>query len=199
MDKEKAVVLLSGGIDSTAALAHTLQDKEALALWIAYGQKQVEQEKEAAFAIAEHYEVPLMDVWLPEHLFRAIGVHLLVPFRNGMLLSLATAVAQEEGFPWVVAGMYSQPGWGYEYPDSTPEFLGTFGAVMQMGTEGRVRLLTPWSGWTKDKVVRWAATHNVPLDLTWTCYNPQQGKRCGKCPACEKRAWAMEQADVLDN
>src|SRR3989304_4002016 len=192
----RAVVLTSGGIDSTAALAWAIaRGWRPVSIFVWHGQKQVHQEKEAVEAIMGHYRLYYDMENLSDHLYQPAGPNYLIPFRNAALLTVGVALAEREGIKWLGFGGYPQPGWGYEFPDSTPEFLGAFGACIQMGTGGRVRLVCPWSGWTKDQVVRWALDHQVPLELTWTCYAPShQGKPCGECPACKKRRWAMEVA-----
>ena len=203
MAKEKMnryLVLLSGGIDSVTALAHTLDvsvRKEVVGLFVDYGQPQVKQEAGACTAVATWYDVGLRTFDLSPALFRPKGDNFLVPFRNGVLLAIGAAWAEKHGFDYVVTGAYSSPGEGYEYPDSTPEFLGSYAAIMQLGTEGRVRLLAPWQYLTKDQIVMRAIQLEVPLDLTWTCYKPTRGNPCYECPACKKRLWALEEANVL--
>src|SRR3972149_6897245 len=144
----RAVVLTSGGIGSTAALAWAIaRGWRPVSIFVWHGQKQVHQEKEAVEAIMGHYRLYYDMENLSDHLYEPAGPNYLIPFRNAALLTVG------------------------------------------------VRLVCPWSGSTKDQVVRWALDHQVPLELTWTCYAPShQGKPCGECPACKKRRWAMEVA-----
>jgi len=189
----KALVLFSGGIDSTTALAWAMiRGYRCTGLFLACEQPQVQQEAKAVREISEFYGVDVLVDDVKLHYASDPDDHWVIPFRNGIFLAHACNVGMERKFDYVVHGMYSQPGWGFEYPDSTPEFLGTFSALPKV-YGSNLRILSPFSGLTKNDVVQIAQGFNVPIHLTWTCYNPQEGgKPCGECPACIKRQEALD-------
>lgn len=215
----KAVVLLSGGVDSTTALALALQDgRECIALSALYGQKH-SVEVEQARRIATHYGVESRTLNLSPQVFEGSGSALIdgdmpqmtyeeieaaegvsptyVPFRNGILISQAVAVALtlEAGEVW--AAPHSEDARNWAYPDCTPEFNGSMAAAVYVGTYGKVRLVTPFQWLRKAEILQLAIDLGVPFELTHSCY---EGARppCGTCPTCVARARAFEEIGVTD-
>jgi 7-cyano-7-deazaguanine synthase len=204
-----AVVLLSGGVDSTTCLAIALestQPDEVLAVSAAYGQKHA-AELEHAATVAGRYGVMHRVLPIPD-LFGSSASSLIdggadnpavsydeldegvspayVPFRNGVFLSMATAVALETGASFVYFGAHSEDAHRWAYPDCTPEFIGSMANAMFVGSYMKVRLITPLQWLRKSDVIRLGTALKVPYELTLSCYNGQV-PACGVCPTCRSR------------
>jgi len=211
----KAVVLLSGGIDSTvcAVLAgQTFGFNQVNAINILYGQKHL-KESEAAKQIAAHLRLGGFDtIKLPEELFQNAGSSLIdaaeevpqgpypdklgpvstyVPFRNGNLISIATSHAMKLGAEAVYFGAHAEDAQNWAYPDCTPEFLGAMKNAVWVGTYHKVRLVTPLEWLTKSEIVALGKKIGAPFELTWSCYNGGE-KACGECATCLSRLAAFE-------
>jgi len=213
--KEKVLVVYSGGLDSTVLLYSFLDNFENVtALNFTYGSKHNPRENEAAERITENLKVPLirMDISsifkgfkstlidkctnIPEgHYKEETMKSTIVPFRNGILLSIATSIAENEGIRVVSYGAHA--GDHYIYPDCTPEFMQTMSLALMAGTENRIILSAPFSSVTKDKIVKHGQELNVPFEETWTCYNGGS-VHCGVCGACNERKEAFKLANVTD-
>lgn len=187
----KSLVLLSGGIDSTVALAHT---KAELALSVDYGQTH-RRELDAARAIAKHYGVEhhqvdisaALDIpcaltgrgIIPErHTERPDAT--FVPGRNLFLIGVATAWANAWGYGAVVFGANADDANGY--PDCRPAFVERLGNATQIGYG--VALWAPLVRMTKAQIIKHGRELGAPLDLTWSCYRGGD-TQCGRCGACE--------------
>lgn len=218
----KAVVLLSGGIDSTvvttlAAKAH--QGSNVLALSILYGQTH-RKEVSSAGAVARHLGIQHEIIPLPTELFRGAGSALFgevempgmsykeiseavgvsptyVPFRNGIFLSIATARALEVGAEFVYYGAHAEDARGWAYPDCTPEFNGALANAIYTGTYHKVRLLTPLQWMMKKDVILAGYSNGAPLHLTWSCYKGGEHP-CGTCPTCVEREQAFRDLRIAD-
>jgi 7-cyano-7-deazaguanine synthase len=120
-----------------------------------------------------------------------------VPFRNAILLSMATAIALTAGAEEVFIGVHAEDARNWAYPDCTPEFTGAMANAIYVGTYHKVRLVTPFSFWMKREIVALGLALKVPYQLTWTCY--EGGKvPCMKCPSCVERAEAFKANGVID-
>lgn len=214
----KAVVLLSGGIDSTTCLAGAVSmhgAENVLALTLFYGQKHA-KELESAKAVAEHYDVKHMIEDLSavfklsdapllatskqavpegdylEQMREANGmVKTYVPFRNGLFLSYATAIAYSVGASEVVYGAHADDAAGNAYPDCTEDFFMGMGMAIHVGTSEKVRLVAPLQNLNKAQVIATGLMMDTPYDLTWSCYNGGE-IACGKCGTCIDRIKAFE-------
>jgi 7-cyano-7-deazaguanine synthase len=217
----RAVVLLSGGLDSyTAAAIAREQGLILCALTIHYGQRHA-REIEAARAVAQALGVE-------RHLelavdLRAIGGSSLtsneavprgrdvnaadipstyVPARNTIFLSIALGWAETLGAHDLVIGVNALDYSGY--PDCRPEFIAAFEAVANLGTragvEGsRFRIHTPLIAMTKSDIVRRGASLGLDYGLTHSCYDPlPDGRPCGACDSCALRAKGFREAGVSD-
>ncbi len=220
----RAVVLLSGGLDSATTLAEAIaRGFEAHALTVRYGQRH-EVELESAVAIARalgaasHREASvdlaftggsaLTDPSIPVPKSRedgAIGAGIpstYVPARNTVLLSLALAWAEVLGARDLFIGANSVDYSGY--PDCRPAFLEAFEALARLatkaGVEGeRFSVHAPLLRLTKGEIVRRALDLRVDLSLTWSCYDPRPGPApCGLCDACLLRARGFREAGLRD-
>ena len=216
----KAVTLLSGGLDSTTCLALAVRDHGAvdtIAISFAYGQRH-SAELQHAIEIAHHYGVSHRVLEIPR-VFAAATSTLLqggpanptvgyedlpygvspayVPFRNGVFLSMATAMALEVGAEWVYFGAHSEDAQRWAYPDCTPEFIGSMASAMFVGSYMKVRLLTPLQWASKAEVVRLGVALNAPYERTMSCYNGLE-PACGTCPTCRSRRDAFRENGLDD-
>lgn len=218
----KAFVLLSGGIDSTTALAIAFhQYAQCEGVSIDYGQRH-KREIEYAQAQCQEFDIPHTVIKLtPEVLDRSMltdatqeipdikyseiqGVSpTYVPFRNGTMLSLITAHAQkwtnegDDRNAAVYFGAHAEDAANWAYPDCTPEFIGAMANAIFIGTYRKVRLVTPLMWMTKAEVVKVGDTLNVSFDSTWSCYAGGE-VHCGRCPTCYARQLAFKEAGVVD-
>lgn len=219
---EKALVLLSGGLDSTTCLSLAVNAFGAAnvsTLSILYGQKH-DREVEAAKSIAAYFGCKHQVYTLP-NLFQGYGSSLIdpeqehpqlsyqeissscgvsptyVPFRNGNLLSAAAALALVENAAYIYYGAHAEDARGFAYPDCTPEFNGAMANAIYVGTYHKVRLLTPLQWSNKREVVFLAQQLNTPIHLTYSCYAGRE-KHCGKCPTCVSRVEAFKTAGLKD-
>ncbi len=219
---KKAVVLLSGGLDSTTALYWAKSRGYApVALAVRYGQRHA-RELRAARAVAAEAGAPLNAVtlslpWLagassltgralalPEVPLERIGrgpiPNTYVPGRNTVFLSLAVSLADSIGAAAVVIGANAYDYSGY--PDCRPPFLRAFARVARLGTrrgsEGKpLRVLAPLLRLDKKGIVRLARRVGAPLGLTWSCY-AGLARPCGRCDSCKLRAKGFREAGLED-
>ena len=218
----RAVVLLSGGLDSSTALAMTLKDgREVHALTVDYGQRH-RKEIEAARKIAKHFGVKshkvlkidlttfggsaLTDrkIRVPEQrtleeIGRGIPIT-YVPARNTILLGYALAYAETIDADEIVIAANFLDSSGY--PDCRPEYYRAFQEVARLGTkrgvEGRpIRISTPVITMTKADIVRKGEELGVPWKLTWSCYLGGE-RACGACDSCQLRLKGFQEAGVKD-
>lgn len=214
----KALVLFSGGLDSTTCLALAIEKygaDEVLALSVSYGQKHT-KEIEAAKAIAKHYGVKLQMLDLAEifadsdcsllkgssqevpkesyaeQLDAANGkpVSTYVPFRNGLFLSSAASIALSHGCEVIYYGAHADDAAGNAYPDCSQEFNDAINSAIYLGSGGQLRVEAPFVGKTKADVVAEGLRLNAPYALTWSCYEGGETP-CGLCGTCRDRAAAF--------
>jgi 7-cyano-7-deazaguanine synthase len=220
----RAVVLLSGGLDSTTALAVARERGfEVFALSVDYGQRhRVELERAATVASAmravEHRTVKLdlraiggsaltADVAVPKDRSpddMAHGVPVTyVPARNTILLGLALGFAETVGAfdIFIGANVLDYSG----YPDCRPEFLAAFESLANLATkagtegEGKFRVHSPLLKMTKAEIIREGVRLGVDYSLTLSCYDPDaRGRACGRCDSCQLRKKGFAEAGVPD-
>lgn len=217
----KAVVLLSGGLDSATTLYQAMQDGADSIITVSfdYGslhaiRELISAEKIASFAGTTHRVIVLPKIFsggrsalmgddqMPLEEYRDYeggeGESItVVPFRNANLISAATTLAEVNRFDRVYAGMHATDHSTWAYPDCTPEFLGAMSNAIYVGTNHRVRLVFPLLWMTKAEVVTRAALHEVPICLTYSCYQGRE-YHCGKCPTCLERIKAFVGAGYQD-
>ena len=207
----KIVCLFSGGMDSTTLLYSLLHSNHKVhALSVLYGQRH-SKEVEAARAISAQLVVPhkvldldaVLSVFsgssltgygeIPHgHYADATMKSTVVPNRNMVLISLATAFAISVGAETVAYGAHS--GDHTIYPDCRPSFISALGAAMQLCHFHPLQLLVPFMQLSKAQIASLGKTLGVPFASTWTCY--EGGKlHCGKCGACVERREALGDAD----
>ncbi|MBL9037987.1 MAG: 7-cyano-7-deazaguanine synthase QueC [Archangium sp.] len=221
--KKKAVVLLSGGLDSTTVLALAQRAGfEAVCVSVAYGQRHaVELQRAAQVAKAmgvTDYRVLTVDlravggsaltadIAVPKHddasqLGAGIPVT-YVPARNALFLSLALGVAEVVGSTDLFIGVNAVDYSGY--PDCRPEFIRAFESMATLATKAGVEgarfvIHAPLSGMTKADVIRAGVAAGVDYGLTHSCYDPAaDGAACGRCDSCLLRKKGFAEAGVPD-
>ncbi|MDY7026105.1 MAG: 7-cyano-7-deazaguanine synthase QueC [Pseudomonadota bacterium] len=219
MTQKKAVVLLSGGLDSATCLAIArAEGYECYALSFDYGQRS-QAELNAAKALADRYakkhsiiQIGLSDIGGSALTDNSIDVPVdgvgedvpvtYVPARNTVFLSLALGWAEVLEADAIFIGVNAVDYSGY--PDCRPEFIAAFERVMQLATkrtvEGQsIKLETPLIDLTKAQIISKAAELDMDLGLTVSCYQAdEKGRACGACDSCRLRSLGFEQAGQLD-
>jgi 7-cyano-7-deazaguanine synthase len=221
----KAVVLLSGGMDSCvcAAIAREKYGAESIALLHAgYGQRTQRRERQAFEEIADFYVVRERLVVQLDH-FRAIGGSALteeriavpenalgvtgphgaaipvtyVPFRNAHFLSVAVSWGEVIGAGAIYIGAVAEDSSGY--PDCRPEYYRVFQELIRVGTrpETQLEMVTPVIRMKKSEIIRRGLELGAPLHLTWSCYQEEE-IACGVCDSCVLRLRAFDEAGAKD-
>ena len=210
-----AVVLLSGGLDSTTAAAMMqAQGYRLLALTIDYNQRHRIELQHAtkvakALGVERHITLPLdlrgfggsaltADIDVPKSGVQPGIPITYVPARNTIFLSVCLGWAEAAGATDLVIGVNALDYSGY--PDCRPEFIAAFEAMANTATRhGGFKIHTPLSAMTKADIVRAAASVSAPLHLTWSCYDPtSDGRPCGLCDSCRLRAKGFAEAALSD-
>jgi 7-cyano-7-deazaguanine synthase len=218
--KAKAVVLLSGGMDSCVTAAIANQTHRLALLHASYGQRTEGRERRAFEEIADFYGVPerlvvrfdalsqiggsaLTDrkIAVPEAgeaLAPDAGIPIsYVPFRNAHFLSAAVSWAEVIGASAIFIGAVAEDSSGY--PDCRPEYYRAFQALIREGTrpETHIEIVTPVIAMRKSEIIRRGAELGAPLDRTWSCYQSED-EACGVCDSCRLRLRAFEEAAMRD-
>lgn len=221
----KALVLSSGGIDSTTCLALAVEKygaDEVLALCMSYGQKHT-KEMVSAEKVAAHYGVAFRRLDLAE-LFADSDCTLLkgndgeipkesyadqlaetdgkpvstyVPFRNGLFLSAAASIALSNGCEVIYYGAHSDDAAGNAYPDCSAEFNQAMNQAIFLGSGKQLRIEAPFVEQTKADVVAIGMRLHTPYHLTWSCYEGGDAP-CGLCGTCRDRAAAFAANGIAD-
>ncbi len=222
----KALVLSSGGVDSTTALALAIDQygkENVLALAVSYGQKH-DKEIRCAQAVADYYGVELMQLDLAkifsysncsllqqstdeipeesyaEQLAKTEGekpVSTYVPFRNGLFLSSAASIALSRDCSVIYYGAHADDSAGCAYPDCSPVFNNAMNEAIWEGSGHQLRIEAPFVSLSKAEVVKIGLSLHVPYELTWSCYEGGDVP-CGKCGTCLDRAAAFAANGVED-
>jgi 7-cyano-7-deazaguanine synthase len=223
MSGRRAVVLLSGGLDSTTVLAMARERGfSPVCLAVAYGQRHAVELTRARRVAEQLGGSPLRVVQVD---LRAVGGSALtadievpkgrgleevgqgvpvtyVPARNTLFLALALGVAEVEGATDIFIGVNAVDYSGY--PDCRPEFIRAFEGLANLatraGVEGqRFTIHAPLSGLTKADIIREGVRLGVDYALTHSCYDPDaEGRACGECDSCMLRRKGFEEARVPD-
>lgn len=222
----KALVLSSGGVDSTTALALAIEKygkENVVALSVSYGQKH-DKELRAAKAVAEYYGVEQLfldlslifqysncsllqqsDQEIPEESYSqqiektggTTPVSTYVPFRNGLFLSAAASVALSKECSVIYYGAHADDAAGAAYPDCSQAFHDAMNQAIYEGSGKQLRIEAPFVGKTKADIVALGLKYHVPYQLTWSCYEGKE-EPCGKCGTCIDRAKAFAANGVSD-
>ena len=216
-NKMKAVVLISGGMDSCVTAAIASRDYQIAALHASYGQPTERRELQSFDALADYFgAVERMAVKL-DH-FRSIGGSSLtdsrmpihdsnltsreipntyVPFRNAHFLSIATSWAEVLGATKIFIGAVWEDSSGY--PDCRPEYYEAFNKVIRAGTRPTTDVVieTPLICLSESDIVQRGAALDAPFHLTWSCYR-NSDIACGACDSCALRLRAFRRAGIED-
>lgn len=216
--ESKAIVLVSGGMDSCVSTAIAASENDSVALLhISYGQRTEQRERKAFNDIADFYGVKeRLDVSI-EYLAKIGGSSLTdasmdvteadleskqiptsyVPFRNANMLAIATSWAEVIGATSIYIGAVAEDSSGY--PDCRPEFYEAFQQTIETGTkpDTSIEIRTPIINLTKAEIVKKGIELNAPLHLTWSCYRSED-LACGTCDSCALRLRGFERAGTAD-
>lgn len=212
---KKTVVLISGGMDSVAALYKAKTDTKVIAcLSFHYGSKH--NDREIPFAkwhadklgiphltiplafIGEQFESDLLKKGgeIPKgHYEEQSMKKTVVPFRNGIMLSIAGGFAESKGADGLVIAAHS--GDHAIYPDCREEFMKAMGDAIRLGTYVEVELLRPFIALTKAEIAAEGARLGVDFSKTWSCY-VGGATHCGECGTCVERREAFQLAGLFD-
>jgi 7-cyano-7-deazaguanine synthase len=217
--RPRAVLCLSGGMDSSVCAALAARDFDVYAVHFSYGQRTEARELQSAQDVARLVGAKEL-MHLKMDLFRRIGGSALtdatiavpeaaeeeaigtevpvtyVPFRNAHFLSAAVSWAEVLGAKTVFIGAVEQDSSGY--PDCRPAYYEAFNTLIQRGTkEGDIRVVTPLIGLRKSEIVRLGVELGAPLHVSWSCYSGEAAA-CGVCESCALRLRAFRQAGCED-
>lgn len=229
LDRMKALVLSSGGIDSTTCLAMAVKKlgaKNVSALSIFYGQRH-ERELQSSIAVAEFYNVARYELdaaAIFKHSNSALlntssqsldkssyaaqinknrspRISTYVPFRNGLMLSMAASFADsiyENKYVELYIGVHADDAsTGFAYADCRGDFVAAMSAAIRIGTYEKIKLVAPFLCQKKSDVVKAGLELGVPYHLTWSCYEGGDTP-CGKCATCIDRAKAFADNGIKD-
>lgn len=221
----KALVLFSGGLDSSVCLGLAVKKygaDEVLALSIYYGQKH-KKEMEASEKVAAYYGVKRITLDLgeifkdssctllegaseeipheeyAEQLKKTNGgpVNTYVPYRNGLFLSSAASIALSHGCSEIYYGAHADDAAGNAYPDTSIAFNNAISDAIFIGSGNELSIVAPFIDKTKAQVVEMGTEISVPFELTWSCYEGHD-KACGVCGTCRDRKKAFEINGLVD-
>lgn len=214
---KKAICILSGGMDSTlSSYIAKNEGYEIIAVHFNYGQRTEDKELKAFRSICEDLQIDnKYEIDIP--FFAQIGASSLtdktmsiptsgiedgvpstyVPFRNGIFLSIASAIAEKEKAEALFIGVVQEDGSGY--PDCTNSFISKMIEAINEGTkkETKLDIKTPLVNLMKKDIVIKAKELNVPLEHTWSCYQEEE-EACGLCDSCRLRLNGFKQANTKD-
>src|SRR4029077_14829663 len=219
--RPKAVVLLSGGMDSCVTASIARETHDLALVHASYGQRTERRERQAFDEIADFYAVRQRLVVQLDHLAQIGGSALTdtriavpegqagspiggneipptyVPFRNAHFLSVAVSWAEVIGATAIFIGAVAEDSSGY--PDCRPEYYRVFQQLVREGTrpETRIEMVAPVIGMRKAEIVRRGIELGAPLDRTWSCYQYEDAA-CGACDSCRLRLRAFAEAGVAD-
>lgn len=208
-----AIILLSGGLDSTVSLAKAMRKiKVKLALTFNYGQKASQKEIRAASLIAKHYKIPHRVIelpWLanitktslvnkekaiPEFNFKENDPQgsaraVWVPNRNAVFINVGASFAEVLKYKYIICGFNIEE--GESFPDNSKEFLRFINKTLDYSTLNKVKVLSFVANLNKEEIAREGFKYKVPFEYLWSCYNGQE-KMCGKCESCQRTIRAFK-------
>ncbi len=217
MEKELAVVLLSGGIDSGVTCAIASKQYKVAIIHFNYGQRNQSNEKEAVENLVKYFEPEhylefdllslgklggssLTDITMeiPNYIPpKGVVPSTYLPFRNGIMLAIAASWAEIIGAKHIFIGVVEEDSSGY--PDTTIQFIEAMEKAINLGRkpENAVKIHTPVINMKKSEIILLGAKLGFPFQFTWSCY---RGGRfaCGECPSCLIRKRAFNEAGVKD-
>ncbi|WP_428737847.1 7-cyano-7-deazaguanine synthase QueC [Sulfurimonas sp.] len=216
-NRKKAVCIMSGGMDSTLAAYMMKNDGyEIVGVHFNYDQRTQTKELECFEAICEKLDIKEKYV-LDLDFFARLGASALtdknidvptsgieegipvtyVPFRNGIFLSMAAAIAEKEGASVIAIGVVEEDSSGY--PDCRENYIEAMQNAINLGTkdETNIEIKMPLVHLKKSEIVQEALKLDVALELTWSCYK-DENEACGVCDSCRLRLNGFKQAGAID-
>ena len=208
-----SVIIISGGMDSTTLLYDM---KERIALGISFDYGSNHNEREIGFAklhcdrlgirhivirlgfMHDYFKSSLLSGAdaIPEGHYADENMRsTVVPFRNGIMLSIAAGIAESEGLKYVM--MANHGGDHAIYPDCRPEFVSAMSAATKAGTYPGIEILAPYTNLTKTDIARRGKQLGIDYAETWSCYKGGEC-HCGKCGTCVERREALRDAGIED-
>ena len=207
----KAVVLSSGGLDSTTCLALAVEK---------FGSENVDSARKVAeYYKVKHYEFDAAEIMsfsdsallnksekrleattYGEQVKKNLRVDTYVPFRNGLMISMAASFADGlyNGEDCeIFIGVHQDDTAVNAYADCSEKFIRAIGEAVEVGTYGKIKIVAPFLGKNKSDVVKIGLELKVPYEMTWSCYERGE-KPCGKCATCRDRKKAFELNGVKD-
>lgn len=220
----KAVLLLSGGLDSGTLLSKLVNDNiDVIPVSVHYGQRHSMSELGAAKALArefglstKHQVLDISKIFsssdpsvllnsansMPHQTYQELAETVgpsptYVPFRNSILISMATAIALQNDAEYVYIATHAEDARNWAYPDCTPEFNGPMSGAVYIGSYMKVRLGVPFQWMMKREIVKLGVSLKAPFHMMWSCY--EGGDRpCGKCPTCVERVQAFKDNGITE-
>ncbi len=216
-NKKKAIVAVSGGMDSCVTAAIAKEDYDLSFAHINYGQRTEKRELKSFYDIADFCGVKNTLVVDFAHLAKIGGSSLTdkdikvseanllskeipssyVPFRNANILSVCVSWAEVIGAEAIFVGAVYEDSSGY--PDCRPEFFNAFEKMIDFGTkpETKIVIVAPIIHFSKEDIVKKGIELNAPLNLTWSCYQ-NEDEACGVCDSCALRLRGFQKAGIED-
>lgn len=213
MNKD-SVLIVSGGMDSITML---YEYKERIALGISFDYGSNHNAREISFAamhcerlgikhivinlgfMHQYFKSSLLEgaEAIPEGNYDDENMKsTVVPFRNGIMLSIAAGVAESNGLKYVM--MANHGGDHTIYPDCRPEFVSAMSEATRLGTYPGIEVLAPYTGITKSDIARHGKALGIDYAETWSCYKGGE-HHCGKCGTCRERIEALADAGIEDH
>lgn len=207
-----SIIILSGGMDSVTML-YEYREQIAMAVTFDYGSNHAKNEIAFAKLHCERMQIPHLIIPLsfmheyfhsslldgadaiPEGSYDDANMKsTVVPFRNGIMLSIACGIAETNGLKRVMIANHG--GDHTIYPDCRPEFIDAMSEAMKNGTYEHVEVFAPYTNITKTEIARHGKALGVNYDETWSCYKGGD-EPCGKCGTCVEREEALREAGIL--
>lgn len=220
MIDRSAVALVSGGLDSTVALALALEESPVvLGLFFDYGQRAAMRELEAAQAICRRYEIDIERIELPwlARISRSALIEgggdvpdpvreeidqgsragaVWVENRNGIFVNIAAAFASSLGCSSVIVGFNAEE--AASFPDNSVRFIEAVNRSLEDGTRTGVEIVSPTIGMSKRDIVMEGLRLDIPWKEIWSCYRGREAM-CGTCESCSRLLRATEGTDAFDS
>ncbi|HMQ80291.1 MAG TPA: 7-cyano-7-deazaguanine synthase QueC [Ignavibacteria bacterium] len=217
MSFDKAIILVSGGMDSLVTAAIASREYELAFLHINYGQRTEKRELKSFNDIADHYNVAERLMVNIDYLAKIGGSSLTdksievskanihnqevptsyVPFRNANILAIAVSWAEVIGAKKIFIGAVEEDSSGY--PDCREVFYDAFNKMISLGTkpDTNIKIESPIIHMKKYEIIMKGALLNAPFRLSWSCYQNEE-KACGECDSCALRLKGFQEAGLVD-
>jgi len=208
-----SLIIVSGGMDSITLL-HEYKDRIAMAITFDYGSNHAKKEIPFAKLHCErlgikHLVIPLAFVHeyfnssllqgadaIPEGHYAAENMKsTVVPFRNGIMLSIAAGIAESNGLHFVMIANHH--GDHAIYPDCRATFIDSMSEAISYGTYENIKIIAPYTGISKTDIAKHGKDLGIDYSETWSCYKGGE-KHCGKCGTCVERKEALHDAGIED-